>query len=110
MSTSPPTETLFTVFLKLCVISAFFFGNLKCGCNHDSSLVSFGTRILDQEWYHCASKTSFDFRSNLTDYCLFPRMKVLLKGHRFQSAEEVKEIAMAALKEVTGKGLQEYFQ
>jgi hypothetical protein len=37
-------------------------------------------------------------------------MKVLLKGHRFQSAEEVKEIAMAALKEVTGKGLQEYFQ
>jgi hypothetical protein len=37
-------------------------------------------------------------------------MKALLKGHRFQSTEEVKDVAMTALKEVTGKGLQECLQ
>jgi hypothetical protein len=32
-------------------------------------------------------------------------MKTVLKGHSFQSAEDVKEVTVTAFKKVTGKGL-----
>jgi hypothetical protein len=37
------------------------------------------------------------------DYYLFPKMKALLKRHRLQSAEEVKEVMTVAFKEVAQK-------
>lgn len=44
------------------------------------------------------------------DFYVFPRMKKLLKGRRFQSTEEVQIATTTALKEVTKDGLQECFQ
>ena len=44
------------------------------------------------------------------DFYVFPRMKKLLKGRRFQSTEEVQIATTTALKEVTKDGLQQCFQ
>jgi hypothetical protein len=46
----------------------------------------------------------------LCDFSLFPKIKFVLKGTRFQSVDAVKAKAMAVMKKLSGKDLQHCFQ
>jgi hypothetical protein len=56
---------------------------------------------------HAQRPYSSDLGSD--DNCQFLERKVLLKGHKLQLTEEVKEAMMVALKEDTGKRVMECF-
>jgi transposase len=44
------------------------------------------------------------------DFFLFPKLKTTLKGHRFQTIEEIQENATRELRAITENALQEAFQ
>ena len=44
------------------------------------------------------------------DFFLFPKLKTTLKGHRFQTIEEIQENVIRELCTITGSALQEAFQ
>ena len=44
------------------------------------------------------------------DFFLFPKLKITLKGRRFQTTEEIQEIALRELRAITESAFQEAFQ
>jgi hypothetical protein len=76
-----------------------------------SSSIYYGTRVITQEYYHCAFiATPYSPDLVPAAYHLYPKTKAFLKGHGIQSAEEAKHVTTETIKEAVGNWQQESFR